>query len=348
MEINYLIAHEINKKRNETGAELRLSRTTLPENELANDLVGRLDALFTQAQQISYSAFDEYGIQQFPQHFRSYRDNSSEEEFIRLSQTAAGDLHEELQQIPAASGGYLVFVDYAAHSSNFFAVFFLRMSGGILFHHNRETERLELRGTSYLDPDRMAMAGRIDKVKFGAGTGNYLWLIRNPRLRDVADYFVEWLAADTESMASNKSCTEAITMLIDDMPCPVDPETGELLERDEFKERALTYARNRPDKVLNVAAMGREFYDDEQYIQNFADEQGLDLIEEFKPDIRTLKRTTQVDAFADGIKLSFPPGLINQLVKVEGRSPGRIVIESPALVDLIRRQLSILNREGLE
>ena len=351
MNINYIAAHRINKSVNETGATAQLATELLTVDHKSEQLLIGCNELFATSPSLTYASFDMYSGKRFPELFLDFRADSHAAGFLEFSRQATQELCDDISVIPAAKGGWLLFADYSSGDGNYLAVCYLREQGGQRFSFPAGAASPQLLDTSVLDPERLAMACRIDKIRYSNNLGAYLTLTKNSRLRDISEYFVDWLSTDLDSMANKTTYTRAVTEIVDGMPCPVDPATGEIMQPEQLRERVLDYAtaaaRNAPDKTVNLAEMSREIYGDDEAMTRFADENGYEVPDDFQPDIKILQRRTRVDVYAEGVKLQFPLSLFNKLVRIDGKNPARVIIESDEMANLVRRQLQQQRNEEL-
>jgi nucleoid-associated protein len=335
MQLNRIIVHEIKKNVNETGATCEYSNKQLPIDEESINLVTILDERYL-ATGVTYGIFKNDENEFFPSNFNQMNSNQTDENFISFSKNAIEVLTNQIKNIPFAKGGYFVFTDYTKNEVSYFSIFLIRNTKGILFRKSQDSDSFRINPTTHIDLDKLAMACRISRTRYHILDGKYLSFIKH-KLPDISEYFINWIAA-TE-IESSRVYTEELFKLSGVITRP-NLEDGSTMSLDEFRERIYNYIQSRPDGIINLHRMGEHFYNNEQYLINFAEDKGYTIDSEFKVDKRKTKKFIRINVNADGIQLKFTRGEYNRQVRIEPNNPNIVIIESERFANKLREELN--------
>jgi len=335
MQVNKVIVHEIRKNVNEIGATYEFSNSLLPINDESINLIETLDEKYINTG-IAYGIFKNGTTEFFPNRFYALNINHTNENFITFSKDAISKLTDQISNIGLAKGGYFVFADYQKNAVDFYSIFLIRNTKGILFKKNPATDAFLINPTTHIDLDKLAMACRINKTRYDQDDGKYLSFIKN-KLPDISEYFINWIAA-TE-IESSSVYTSELYRLSSHIDRPL-LEDGNTMSLDQFRNNIHDYISTRPDGIVNLHNFGEHFYHDSQYLINFLEGNEYIIDTEFKVDKRKMKKFIRVDVKADGIQLRFTRGEYNRLVRIDQNNPNVIIIESERFANKLREELN--------
>lgn len=346
MEIKNIIIHELKKESTENQGEAVLSKTTLEINDKTSELLEALDNLFTNGgSAFSHGVFDLDEGRQFPSSFFEYIQDPSAESMVEFSKKMMYLLRDMVSS-SAAKGGYFVFADYLSERGDFFSIYFLRNTTAFNFTKESENPSFEIESVEHLDISKLAMACQIDIQKYYTGDGNFLRFTKNPRLQDVSNYFYDWIAVDEELLLSTKVYTQELLDMTNYMDRPINEDTGEFMERDEFKQKVYDCTMENAQKSVNLKELGQKLYPEKDtYFQEYAKQNNYRIDVDFKPDTKTMKKFHRVETSSDNIKLGFEIEDINKKVFFDPDEHGKIIINSETLVNKIRDYLDMAEGE---
>jgi len=336
MEVQKVIIHEIIKNQGVTTAQEFLTNSVLELNEETANLVETLDKSFKR-DFINYSIFNEEGQDDFPHYFEQYQNNHSDDDalFVYFTRSAILNLKQIIRNVIFAKGGYFVFAKYAVNETPYIGIFLIRDETGILFNKNSETHSFSLGSVSYPNTNKLAMGCRINLGKYANRDGRYVAMIKN-NLADISDYFRNWI--NIIQPESSTEYTNALFQIVSTIPPPNNPATNEPYSLDEFRKKVYDYTNSRPNKTVNMAEMGRHFYNDESAFTQFAENNNHVIDTEFKVDRRSLKQFCKFDIRADGIRLLFARGDYDTKVRLSEDDNNKVIIESSAFANKLRRE----------
>ena len=139
---------------------------------------------------------------------------------------------------------------------------------------------------------------------------------------------------------SSTAYTNELFQIISTITPPNNPETNEPYPLDEFRKNVHDYIKSSPNKTVNMAEMGRHFYNDEFALTQFAEENNHVIDTEFKVDGRSLKKFCNFDIRADGIRLLFARGDYDTKVRLSEDDENKVIIESRAFAHKLRHEYS--------
>ncbi|WPN99808.1 nucleoid-associated protein [Pseudomonas sp. MUP55] len=213
-----------------------------------------------------YGTFAKKTASEYPKDFHAYfsRPDLVEKSFMELTQSAMAELHATAKPLPAASGGYILFVDYESAQGRFFLIAMLKKRDGLRLNENLEPEEL-----IELDLNSLYQAARINFERYGkyvaADEGerlelNYLSFLSQTSGRSAAGYFVNSLGCmvGSASSQSTKNLILESTQFFRERP-DLYPH------RLEMKDQVLHYLDKKREsgdsvKLTEVEAIARQFF----------------------------------------------------------------------------------------
>lgn len=319
--IKSVVVHEIKKAERETVAEVVLSVKGLDhKNPLIIDIVEKLDEAFGK-KTIRRAKFNDDGFKK--------EIDFSKIDLLSISKILTTGLKNRIEGISAAKGGYLVFCEYA-NLKNFLAVYLIRDTKSPLFKF-KEDNTWEILESLHLQIEHFAMGAKINlDILNSKSEDRYISFIKGNT--DVSVYFEKWIGID-DSKSESKDA-DALYEISNNITLP----TG--LTREELKRSIYDFARSQTSKVLNLRALSKHLYDDEDTIKNHCEENSIDIDGEFKLNANQLNKFIKVVIKAGEIELraprsSFSPNKIH--ISNDGQS---VVITSKDFADAVKSSLS--------
>jgi len=337
--IHHLAIHELKKAADESGAQVFLSDACMPVDERAQALADKLHDTFVRKEDTLQGYLSPPEDALFPGYFQILVEQGmTEEAFLTFSKETMNALQLTLQGVLGAKGGYLVYLDYTEEVSNqrVLGIFLVRDTEGLVFRKEEGQDRFALGTVTYLNTEKLAMACRLLVGKFQAGEGRCVELIKHAKSQKaISEYFMQWIGLDRPE--SSRELTQSFLEMVEELPMPVDEDTGEAMEEGQFREKVLQFANSSPQKVINIDEFEQEFYKEKHPAQQYLQDHQVELDKEFRFDKRTLNQFYNHKVNADKIYLYFNDGHLKRgQITVEG---DQITINSPELAEQLMQLL---------
>jgi len=335
--IHQVIVHELIKEPEASEAQLFLSKTPLPIEERTDLLVEQLNLTFEQKSDTLQGFFSSPEDALFPGYFQEWSNQNYEKAaMMDFSRETMQALQLSLQGITGAKGGYLVYAHYHFFEQDYLGIFLIRDTEGLVFAKQAETGTFDIESTTYLNTDRLAMAGRINISRFQSGNQRCLELIKYAKSqKTISEYFQNWIGLDRPE--SSKTLTQTFLEVVNELPLPLKEDSNEKMEEEEFRAEVLNFAMRNPQKTIDVAQFEQNFYGEQPAVQKLIEDQDIELDDSFRFDQRAMKNYYHYKASADGLSLSFNHSHYRQqAVEIDGDT---IIIKSEALAEKLRSQL---------
>lgn len=332
-----MIIHELVKESDNPEAQLFMSDQLMPVEEDTMALGEKLNDIFEQKSDTLQGFFSSPEDALFPGYFQELVESDYEEAaFINFSRESMQALQLSLQGVIGAKGGYLIYMHYAAFEVDMLGVFLIRDTDGMVFKKSTNSAAFEIHPTTYLNTEKLAMAGRINLHQFQAGNNRCLELIKHTKSqKNISEYFINWIGLDNAE--SSKQLTKTFIKVLDELPLPKREDSEAAMSEEEFKENVMNFAMSRPNKTINLKEFDQQFYQGEETTQSFIQDNEVQLEQEFRFDHNTLKKAYYIKASANGIYLGFNQRDINSGVII--LDDDKIIIQSDQLLEKIFRQL---------
>lgn len=281
--LHHIAIHELVKTTDSSEATLLLSEALLAKDEKAEQLVQRLHQTLAKKNDIlqAYLGTPEDGL--FPAYYTILEEQGFEADaFLQFTKDSMQALQLTLQGVMGAKGGYIVFSYYSLNERPFINISLLRDVDGLVFS-NEETTQFTLHATTYLEIDRLAMACSIHIGSSASGRTEVELIKHAKTQKDISAYFLNWLSI--EETIDSKEMTSNFLEAVSALPLPIDEETGEEMDKGEFREQVAEFAMKSPSKTINIPAFEETFYSDKgQPIQEYFEENEMDVNQEFRFD----------------------------------------------------------------
>ncbi len=326
-----MIIHELVKDQETPEATILLSDEVMPIDEQSTALAEKLNDIFEQKSDTLQGRFSSPEDALFPGYFQELVEADFEEKaFMTFSRESMQALHLSLQGVVGARGGYLVYTHYASFETDMLGIFLIRDTEGIVFRRKDSTSAFDIQPITYLNTEKLAMAGRINVSQFLQGNQRCLELIKHTKSqKTISEYFINWMGLD--SPESSKQLTRKFLQVLDELPLPKKEDSEAVMSEEEFKEEVMNFAMARPNKTINLNDFDQQFYQGEQTTQDFIQENEITLDREFRFDQNTMKKAYYLKASANGIYLGFHQNDIRSgVVTLED---DKIIIKSDQLLE---------------
>jgi len=335
--IRQVIVHELIKLPENSEAQLFLSKVALPLEERTELLVEQLNLTFEQKSDTLQGFFSSPEDALFPGYFQDWAGQDfTSAGLMEFSRETMRALQLSLQGITGARGGYVVYAHYHFFEQDYLGIFLIRDTEGLVFSRLDETDTFALQSTTYLNTERLAMAGRINITRFQAGNQRCLELIKYAKSqKSISEYFQNWMGLDRPE--SSAALTQTFLEVVSELPLPLREGSNQPMEEEEFRAEVLNFAMRNPQKTIDVAQFEQTFYGEQPAVQQLLEDQDIELDDSFRFDQRAMKNYYHYKASVEGLSLSFNHRHYRQhQVEIEGDS---VVIRSEELVEKIRSQL---------
>lgn len=232
-----------------------------------------------------------------------------ESDFLPFSHSAAKMLATELAKYPFATGGTFVLCRYTFLATDYLFIALIDSRSSMLVD-----EKLDVQRTQYLDITQYDIACRINltELTLDAQSNRYLTFIKGRVGRKVADFFMDFLAAEEglNPQLQNQTLLQAVSDYC---------EQGELSgqQTQAVKKQVFDYCKGQMNS-------GEEITLDElsatlptlnqQDFASFAENQEYGLAESIPPVRNALKTLTKYSGSGKGVSLSFDAELLNERI----------------------------------
>lgn len=286
------------------------------------DIVKKLEANFLKKTLIRAKFSDQDG-------FNKAITNFKEIDVLSASKQLTNKLKDQIQNVHAAKGGYLVFVEYKTNN-NFLSVFLVRNTDGSQLM--RSGKSWDINSTFYLNVDHFAMGVRInlDILNDKDSSDRYISLVKGNT--DISEYFEKWIGIGKSDLQSENKDADALYDLSMKMKLP-----DGISKVEELQKRIFDYAKSHPSKIINLHDLSQYLYGDRDFIASYCNENNIDIDGEFKLSGVHLRKFLTVFAKADKIEISAPKSLFGDKIRIED---GNLIIDSPDLIKQIQEQIS--------
>lgn len=336
MNLTRAIIHEIIKQPQVNGANSFLSQILLPINQNTIRLSQSLNNAFSK-DDISYGNF-ETNNNLFYDDFMLHQNTLTDVSFIAFTQNVTTRLSATLATTFFAKGGFFVFCEYDLNGIRFVGVYLVRDVEGVLFNRDNVNHTFQINQVRYLDTNKLAMGARVNIEKLTNSDHNHIALTKSNQT-DISEYFIEWIGITRPE--SNADFTNKLFQIISSIDRPVNPDTGQQYDLNEFREVAYNLIKASPNKVVNLRDLSSSIFGDENRLVAFAEERGHELDHEFRYDGRALNRFKRITANRDGIRLSFAIGDLDRKVALSTTDADLVTIRSRSLAESIRQQINL-------
>ena len=322
MEIKSIIVHEIKKAEKTTGATVILTDKALNHKDIKIiNILSKLESSFAK-KTLRRAKFSEDGFKKGIGDFKHIN-------LLEKSKLLTEDLRKNIQGIAAAKGGYLLFCEYT-NTKSFLAVYLIRDTQSPLFELQPDNS-WDVKDSQHLDIEHFAMGAKINLDILNSDSDDrYISLVKGNT--DVSIYFENWIGLD-DTKGETKDAN-ALYELSNNIQLPEG-----VLTRDDLKRKIYDFVKSQPSKILNLRALSKHLYSDEDTITKYCEDNSIDIDGEFKLNLKQLNKFIKVVVTAGDLELraprsSFKPNGIE--VSPNGQS---VVIHSKQFADAVTQSL---------
>lgn len=322
MNIKSVVVHEIRKIEKTTVAEVTLTDKALDHTDpIIIDMITKLDESFGK-KTLKRAKFSDDG-------FKKCIPDFSTIDLLEKSKELTTSFKDNIQNVPAAKGGYLLFCEYA-NTKNFLGVYLIRNTKSPLFKLKSDNS-WDVIDSHHPDVVHFAMGAKINlDILNSDSEDRYVALIKGNT--DVSGYFENWIGIDD----TKKETKDADALY--DISNKIELPEG-VVSRDDLKRKIYDFAKSQPSKNVNLRALSKHLYDNENTITKYCDDNSIDIDGEFKLSTAQLRKFYKLVVTAGEIELraprsSFAPNGIQ--VSPDGQS---VVIHSKQFADAVTQSL---------
>jgi nucleoid-associated protein len=326
------VVHSLIKNENQQTASVDLSQELLDINEISVELVQRLDASYRKSE-ITNAIFDDTSGNVFPKEFKKYLSQKRNDDFLFFTSETTNNLKDQVQNIAPAKGGFLVFAEYSVDARNYISVFLIRDTIGMLFSKDNRKGSYIINPAEHLDLDKLAMACKMDLLKYETNGGKYLGFIKR-KMETISKYFINWISV--KERESNAIFTDSLYELISQIDLPLDENQKEI-PRDEFMAKVFDYVKSAPSGTININDLSKFFYTHETHMVDFAEKNNFVIDTVFQPDGRVMRKFIRIDVDSDGIHIRFSRGELQKKIRFDPSNKNIVIIESKKFADDLRK-----------
>lgn len=338
MELNKIIIHELKKESGTNETELIRSDELTEINENSIGLVSALNNSYN-SDKILYAVFDKSEGKYFPEKFQEYKDSSrNSERFISFTRNVIGNLDSLIKPVTLATGGYFVFAEYTNNANDFLGIFLIRDTEGKTLSKTESSFSID--SIEYVNTSNLAMACRINNGKYDVDEENYLSLTQL-RQQDISEYFKNWISI--EQIETSSEYTKQLYDIISQIERPINPETNNEYEIENFRNLVYSYASSSPNRTINLRDLSQHFYNDPNAISNYAMDNDIAIDTEFRYNSRQLKRFIKLEVNRDGINFKISRGAFDDKVRFSDEDDSLVIIESATFANALRNEINNAN-----
>lgn len=334
--LNKIIIHEIQKYQGSNDVEEFLSEETLAIDNATSFVAETLNKSFTKNNIYRGEFLPASPERVFRSRFISYINyENNDETFIDFTKRVVHNLTTRLEGVTQAKGGYLVCAEYKSNDQTFLSIFLVRDTDRVLFNRDAANHTFSVEMTENVDTDKLAMACRVNVPSYRLNSQNYLQYIRNHQA-EVSQYFIDWINA-AES-ASSRDHTRSFVRLIEQVGTGYDADGNPYEDPDEFHKDLSNFIKNTPGRIVNLKDISERFYQKEDLLQDYVDENDISIDTEFTAHNSTLRRLNRLDFKYSSLQLKFSHGDWDRdTVRI---IDNQIVINSADLAQKIQQEMN--------
>ncbi|WP_445453528.1 nucleoid-associated protein [Flavobacterium sp. 25HG05S-40] len=334
MILNKIIIHELKKESESNQVDLIFSEELIPNNLESTALITALSDSY-KSDRILYAVFDNSEGKYFPEKFYEYRETDrNNSDFITFTRLVMGNLVGLIQPITFATGGYFVFAEYVDNGYNFVSVYLIRdVEGKIL---RKTANSFSIQTVEYVDTKNLAMACRINENRIDLEEINYLSFTQL-RQQEVSEYFKNWISI--QQLESSSDYTKSLYEIITQIEPPINTDTNTPYEIETFRNLVYNYTSSSPTDTVNIRDLSMHFYQNEDIISDFANNNNISIDTEFRFNKRQLKKFIKLEVNRDGINLKFSRGVLNEKIRLSADNPNVVIIESQSFATALRNEI---------
>ena len=200
-----------------------------------------------------------------------YLDEESSAGFLEFSTRSIKAVKSYIKKENFATGGYYVFGDYVVDGKRYISVMVVRKNSNAI-NFKKVGNVIKPTKAENVNTEKIAMGFRLNfglyqNSKSGdilpENERNYIALVASLQDSTLSGYFKDWVNA--AGIINNVKNSTAFIEIINNIDLPID-EDGKVITREEFKRRVYTYAEQSNKKMIDVKAISKYLYNDENKI----------------------------------------------------------------------------------
>lgn len=330
MQVHKLIIHEIAKEENQTEkADLHLSEEILKIDVAEIDFIDKLNKKYRTLRQSNGTFENEEG---FHEEMKEYFRIKSDESFLDFTTKTMRDLRPLIKRIAPAKGGYVIFADYE-DSGKFLGIFIVRNKTGNRLIKKEGDKSFQINYSLHVDLENLHMACRINRERYNNSETSYITFINKTNID--SQYFIYWIGAS--DIINDKEDTHSLLSILKSI-APPKGEDGKPISSSDFIKNVYTLIKSTPrGNYIDLKQISNAFYNDENFITDYAQDNDIQINHTFKPDNSELRKFVDIKVKSNKIDLSFPQEYVETgVISIKGN---QIIINSEDLVAKIKAEI---------
>lgn len=299
MEIFSAIIHKIDKEQSQAPS-LQLSLQSLTIEEQVTILGTRLNNAFRKDENVLKTEFlSNPNI--FQNGARTFSRNLTQDSFLDFSRSSIHRMIDLMTGNNLATGGYFVYLYYNYRNQNFLGVFMVRDEEELIFKRKADNSTFEVNSTTVVNTNKLAMAVRVNIDNIS--DTRYLHFTK--KQAHLSQYFFDWIEADL-APKNSEDAQHLIDLIhhLEPGELPINPETNERLNPDEFKTRFYDNILS-TGRMVRLTDLGSTFWNDENFLINKFEEMGVEISTEFQAPAKILRKLMKYELKSGRLRLVF-------------------------------------------
>ena len=307
----------------ESGVVSELNRQLIAATEAVSDLVLVLHQTFQQKSNRGYAAFSEPAADDanFVHLLAGYLDGQSD--FINFSCSATDILTSAINKYSLVCEGYLCYIHYQYVGADYLMVGIFENEESVSF-----TDGFDIQKVKYIDLNNMGLVARIDlsQYRIAADDRRYISFIKGRAGRKVADFFMEFLAAEEgiDQKLQNETLVKAIASYAQSQNLPAEQVYEAKKELQGYCKEQLKSGADLESKRMGEIMPGSETGDFYTFLT-----ESVGLPESFPPSPSALRTMTKYVGSGGGLTISFDQQLLGQRISYDPVTDTLTIIGTP-------------------
>ncbi len=307
----------------ESGVISELNQQLIAATEPVADLALVLHQTFQQKTNRGYAAFSDGTSDElsFPTLLAEYLDGKLS--FIEFSCSATQLLTTAINNYSLVCEGYLYFIHYQYVGADYLMVGIFEDEESVSF-----TDGFDIQKVKYIDLNNMGLVARVDlsQYRIAAENRRYISFIKGRAGRKVADFFMEFLAAEEgiDQKLQNETLVKAIASYAQSQNLPAEQVYEAKKELQSYCKEQVKSGADLESKRMGEIMPGSEAGD----FYSFLTEE-IGLPESFPPSPSTLRTMTKYVGSGGGLTISFDQKLLGQRISYDPATDTLTIVGMP-------------------
>jgi nucleoid-associated protein YejK len=303
MNLNSVIVHRLDKE-SQGNAKLHLAKKPLPGSKKEVEFISNIKEVYYKKSNPTWGIFDK-NLVTYPYQTLLKKYIDGKDDFYTFSVSAMKHLRGIINEIPQATGGYVVFAHYTLHSEEFAMIVILNNKK----QYNID-DVLNIEEILSLDIDKLDVANSVNITRWNNSEETYLSFAKGRK--EVSNYFKRFIGCTEQTSA--KESSETLKKAFLDYISQLDL-TKE--ESEDLRHRVLNYCysqiKQKEDIYLNqVSSMINP--DEPHLFQEFASSEAYRVGPTIKGHVKTLKALKFYVYKSKSLTIEFDHGLVNESI----------------------------------